>query len=620
MKWGIVISLHRSKVGGDLLNNQTVNTMIKNLTFLIVFLVPIALSAQEKPKSVEQFVEEIDKKIPQMLEDFSIPGAAIAIIENGEIVLQKGYGFADIENGVKVDLQTGFNVGSISKSVAAWGVMKLVQEGKIDLDTPVEKYLTRWHLPESEFDSDEVTVRRLLSHTAGLSLSSVSAGLSYDNLPTLEEWLNGKNDGLGPVEIILEPGTQWEYSGGGFGLLQLIIEEVSEQKFEDFMQAHIIDPLGMTNSSFKIDEKILARSAIPYGRFGKPTDFELFTVQAAAGFQTTLEDFIRFAFASLPQHKDHQKYNSVLPVKTVQQMMEPAPNTTIGGWKYGLGYQSVHMNDSRVFIGHSGSNIGWEASFRIDAATQTGFIVLTNGGAGSNICNPMFCALMNWKSNESSGNDCWPTQSIASKLFQIIDEKGIEDIATAYATLKKEQADVYDFSESQLNELGYHYMTKEEYENAVTVFKLNIDAFPYAYNGFDSYAEALLANGDTKKAVENYKHSIQLNPENENGIKVLKSLGESTDDIHFKVPIEHLELLEGEYISTSGTDKKILYAVQNGELLRTYKDRDNTIKLVPISNNEFVYLGRGFHVVFDTRDPNAIILKVTNEGEFKKVK
>lgn len=119
---------------------------------------------------------------------------------------------------------------------------------------------------------------------------------------------------------------------GGFGLLQLIIEEVSEQKFEDFMQSHIIDPLGMTNSSFKIDEKILAQSASPYDRFDKPTDFELFTVQAAAGFQTTLEDFKRFAFASLPQRKDHQKYNSVLPVETVRQMMEPAPNTTMNSF------------------------------------------------------------------------------------------------------------------------------------------------------------------------------------------------------------------------------------------------------------------------------------------------
>lgn len=593
--------------------------MIKNLLYVIVFLVPLALPAQEKSKSVEQFVDGIDKKMPQMLEDFSIPGAALAIMVDGEIVLQKGYGFADIEKGVKVDRQTGFNVGSISKTVTAWGVMKLVHEGKLDLDRPVENYLTRWHLPASEFDSDEVTLRRLLSHTAGLSLPSVSAEHSFDDLPNIVEWLNGKNEGLGPVEIIIEPGTRWEYSGGGYGLLQLIMEEVSGQKFEDYMQTEVLDPLGMTNSSFKIDEKIRAQSATPYDPFGEPAKFGLYTVQAAAGLHTTLEDFIRFAYASLPEHKDHTKYNSLLPPETIQQMLEPAPNTTMRAWKYGLGYQSVHLEKSNIFIGHAGSNAGWEANFRIDAPSKTGFIVLTNGGAGGNICNPLFCELINWKSSKASENDCWPKLSIANLLYPIIEEKGIEDIHTSYLSFKKEHVEAYDFSESQLNNLGYHYLAKEEFEKAIAIFKLNTEVFPYASNGYDSYGEALLAKGNRKEAIEKYKHSIRLNPENENAIKVLKNLGESTEGIHLKIPVEHLKLLAGEYQSTSGSDKIIRYAVKHGELLRIYQDNDFTIKLVPIAKNEFVYLGRGIHVIFETRDPNTVILKTPDEGEYKKI-
>ncbi len=143
---------------------------------LLLSLTSTTLAQENQEQSIEQFVSEIDKIIPQLLHDFTVPGAAVAIIENGEIVLQKGYGFSDIEKNTKVDTKTGFNIGSISKTIAAWGVMKLVQEGKLDLDAPAEKYLTRWHLPESEFDSNEVTIRRLLSHTAGLSLHSVSAG------------------------------------------------------------------------------------------------------------------------------------------------------------------------------------------------------------------------------------------------------------------------------------------------------------------------------------------------------------------------------------------------------------------------------------------------------------
>ena len=593
--------------------------MLKNMMFLLVFLAPLALCAQETVKSTEQFVSEIDEKIPQMLHDFSIPGAAIAIIENGEIVLQKGYGFADIEKEVKVTTKTGFNIGSISKTVTAWGVMKLVHEGKIDLDVPVENYLTRWHLPESEFDSDQVTVRRLLSHTAGLSLPSVSAELSFDNLPSLVAWLNGNNDGLGRVEIILEPGTKWEYSGGGFGLLQLIIEEVTDQSFEDYMQVEVLDPLGMQNSSFKIDDKILSSSATPYDRFGEPTDFGFFTVQSAAGLHTTLEDFIRFTFASLPGHEDHQKYNTVLPVKTVEQMMEPAPNSAVGGWKYGLGYQTVHKDTSQVFIGHSGSNNGWEASFRLDPATNDGFIVLTNGSAGGYICNPMFCELFNRKSSESDRNDCWSKLSIANKLYHVIKDNGLEDFAATYEIFKNEEPDEYDFSESQLNELGYHYLGQEDFEKAIAVFKLNTEAFPYASNAYDSYGEALLAQGAREEAIDKYKQSIRLNPENENGKSVLKRLGVSTDDLIVKLPIEHLRLLEGEYISPD-VDKKIAYGIKNGDLVRIYKDSDFTIRLIPLGNNEFLYHDRGIHLAFDTTDPNAIILIVPGEGKFKKVK
>ena len=154
---------------------------------LLLSLTSTTLAQEIQEKSIEQFVSEIEKKIPQLLHDFTVPGAAIAIIENGEIVLQKGYGFSDIEKEVKVNTKTGFNIGSISKTIAAWGVMKLVQEGKIDLDAPAEKYLSRWHLPESEFNSNEVTIRRLLSHTAGLSLHGYPGWSPNDKLPTIEE-------------------------------------------------------------------------------------------------------------------------------------------------------------------------------------------------------------------------------------------------------------------------------------------------------------------------------------------------------------------------------------------------------------------------------------------------
>ena len=136
--------------------------------------------------------------------------------------------------------QTGFNIDSISKTIAAWGVMKLVEEGKIDLDAPAENYITRWKLPESDFDSKKVTVRRLLSHTAGLSLHGYPGWTANDRLSTIEESLDGRNNGPGRVEMIIKPGTKWKYSGGGYTILQLIVEEVTGQKFEDYMQTQVL--------------------------------------------------------------------------------------------------------------------------------------------------------------------------------------------------------------------------------------------------------------------------------------------------------------------------------------------------------------------------------------------
>ena len=111
----------------------------------------------------------------------------------------RGYGFADVAQSIPVTPTTGFNVGSISKTIAAWGVMTLVERGELGLDTPVDTYLTRWHLPESTFDERGVTIRRLLSHTAGLSLHGYPGWGPDDPLPTLEESLSGKTNGPGAV-------------------------------------------------------------------------------------------------------------------------------------------------------------------------------------------------------------------------------------------------------------------------------------------------------------------------------------------------------------------------------------------------------------------------------------
>ena len=203
-------------------------------------------------------------------------------------------------------------------------------------------------------------------------------------------------------------------------------------------------------------------------------------------------------------------------------------------------------------------------------------------------------------------------------MKQLINEKGLEDIATTYVVLKKEHPDEYDFSESQLNNLGYYYMGREELEKVIAIFKINVEAFPYAYNVYDSYGEALLKQGAREEAIENYKKSVKLNPGNENGIKVLNDLGESTEDLLFKVPIEHLKLLEGEYLATHDEDWRIVVEVNSGVL--KCEDKYYKFTLVPIGDNQFVNPRFGALWRFDTNDQDAKPMMLFGKYKFPKVK
>ena len=227
---------------------------------LIWILVLIAVTAMwvlvdipvAKTGDVEDFLAYVDEFVPRYLDRRNISGAAVGLAHKGQVVHLAGYGVADADGQVPVTEDTVFQVASISKSVTAWGVMRLVEEGLVDLDAPVSTYLTRWELPSSEYDARGVTVRRLLSHSAGIANVGGYAGFdSRDKVQTLEDSLVSARDAGGEgARIIYQPGSKYLYSGGGYTILQLLVEEVTQQTFATYMEDKILRPLGMTKSSF----------------------------------------------------------------------------------------------------------------------------------------------------------------------------------------------------------------------------------------------------------------------------------------------------------------------------------------------------------------------------------
>jgi CubicO group peptidase (beta-lactamase class C family) len=484
-----------------------------------------------RPPASHSFASTVNVVTPTLLSKFSVPGAAVALIRNGEVVWMHGYGFANIAMAKPVTPETIFNVGSISKTPTAWAVMRLVEEGKVDLDHPIDLYLKRWHLPSSSFDNSQVTVRRLLSHTSGISIHDYHGWDPNQPLPRAEDSLSGKT-GTGEVHMVAKPGSAFSYSGANFLILQLLIEEVSGQSFQDYIESRIFQPLHMTNSQYGLPANFRETMATPYDAFGKALPVLRYNELAAAGLTTNLRDLATFAAAGLMGKRGDLPGRGVLKPKSVAMMESPAlasrwadkdpygPNP-----QYGLGYTvRPEQLAGKTGIGHGGSNSGWESIFQVIPSTGDGIVIVTNTSSGGAVISSLLCSWRHWAVGRGKTVNC-PTVDVRIPLYSVYKNKGIADVVVLYRKLRRDEADRYDFSVSQLNSMGYQIMRTGDLQAAVEIFKLNVEAFPGEWNVYDSLGESYLKLGDKPRAIEAYRKSLDLNPYNDNAREVLKTLG-----------------------------------------------------------------------------------------------
>ncbi|HVY84358.1 MAG TPA: serine hydrolase domain-containing protein [Caulobacterales bacterium] len=305
---------------------------------------------------------------------------AIVLLQRGHVA--ETY-FAS--HGRPVDGDSLFQIASMSKWVTAWGVMRLAETGRIDLDAPVSRYLTRWRLPPSSFNNDDVTIRRLLSHSAGLTDGLGFRGyVPGEPLPTVEQELTRASDALpgasGVVRVGARPGSTWRYSGGGYLVLQLLVEEVTHQPFNTYMQTEVLRPLGMTHSTFvDPDPNRLADFYAPDGALA--THYR-FTALGAASLYTSPADFTRFVQAQVRGPDGAPPGRGVLSPATIAAMR--TPHAFLYGLPvWGLGESLYAPDGSGSFvIGHDGGNFpAINTTARIDPATGDGVIVLETGSA-----------------------------------------------------------------------------------------------------------------------------------------------------------------------------------------------------------------------------------------------
>ncbi|MFT6094635.1 MAG: CubicO group peptidase (beta-lactamase class C family) [Pseudohongiellaceae bacterium] len=317
---------------------------------------------------------EFFRKATTIIEAQNLGNIAMVLIEDGKIT---GEFYSRLKEAVNEN--TVFSTASMSKWFTANAVMTLVEEDRISLDDPVERHLSRWQLPASQFDNSKVTIRRLLSHTAGLN-DGLGFGdyESSERLPSLEESLTNPRAANGDkVDFAVQrpPGDGFTYSGGSYLILELLVEEVTGMTFAAYMQNTFFDPLGMTRSGYNFIGEI-ENNAGSYDRDGEPAVLYKYASNAATAFSTSTADLAKFVMAQLPENQT----SAILSQPTIANMRQPH-GRTFGADIWGLGTILYAPTDSGDFLfGHDGGNDpAINSTARINPDNSDAIIVLETG-------------------------------------------------------------------------------------------------------------------------------------------------------------------------------------------------------------------------------------------------
>lgn len=324
--------------------------------------------------------DDLDDFIRLQLQKRHVPGLSLAVIQNGKIVKAQAYGFLDKSGTNPVSTSTLFQAGSISKSVAAVGALRLVDEGKLSLDSDVNVTLRSWKVPDNEFTTDKkVTLRGLLSHTAGLTVHGFPGYEVGSPVPSVVQILDGeKPANTSPVRVDFVPGTRWRYSGGGYTVMQQLILDVVGGPFPKFMQETVLRPLRMAESTFEqpLPADLGTRTATGHyaDRNLVKGRWHVYPEMAAAGLWTTPSDLARFAISI--QHSFAGKPGGVLSQSMTRQMLTDQKNND------GLGVFLMGEGNTMRF-GHNGRDEGFDALMIAGIETGQGVVIMINANDNS---------------------------------------------------------------------------------------------------------------------------------------------------------------------------------------------------------------------------------------------
>jgi len=434
------------------------------------------------------------QNLDALLAEAEVMGASIAIIKGGEVVETWVSGERSSVTNQPITSETVFEAESLSKPMVAYIALRLIEEGKLELDKPLAEYAS---YSDAAHDTRylKITTRMVLSHTSG-----------FPNFRTPGEALS----------ILFEPGSFFTYSGEGFLFLQETLEAITYTTLEDLARTYVFEPLEMYSSSFVWQTDFGQKIAVGHSDMGAALDkFIPQKANAAFSLHTTASDYARFMVAV---QEGEGLGRGLFKDLTMAQV------DALDGifWGLGWGLQPTMRGQS---IWQWGDNAGYKSFAYLEPDAEQGFVFLSNSANGMLVLHSLFESILSgpqtavrWLNYERYDD---PQYLLGRRLHYAVLAGGIDAAKTEYEAAK-EDLDALAFQEDALNSLGYRLLRQGLIEESIAIFAFNVDLYSSSANAFDSLAEGHLAAGDLESALENYETSVRMDSGNVNGISMIQ--------------------------------------------------------------------------------------------------
>jgi len=544
--------------------------------------------------------DELLKSIDLRIKEGASPSIVVGIVDkNGSHYF--AFGNKSV-NGTPADEHTIYEIGSITKVFTATLLAQQVIDGKLKLDDPVKKFLPDSVKVPSRRNL-EITLGNLSDHTSSLPRMPTNFAPKNQGNPFADYTVAQLYAFLSGYTLPRDIGSAYEYSNLAQGLLGHILALNTGMSYEELMIKTIAKPLGMKETKITFNSEMKKNLAIGYNQGKEVENWDLPTLAGAGAIRSSTYDMLKFLAANMGLLK-----TKLLPAMNLTHQIR---HDKAGDNRVGLGWHIAKGKNGDV-VWHNGGTGGYRTFAGFVMETGTGVVVLTNSTTGA---DDIGFYLLNPDSKLQYTNP-----SFANELRKTIDDKGVNQLWKVYQDITKNRKSEFDFNEQDINSLGYTYVEKN-IDAALAIFKMNVELFPNSWNVYDSYGEALLKNGQKDSAIANYKKSIQMNPGNNSGKKVLEDLGVDFQTETINIPEEILETYVGAYELSPGFE--IIITRQENQLFGQATGQA-MFELFAKSNTEFYLKVVAAQINFNLNEEKLVssltLLQNGQEIKGKKIK